>query len=483
MDGLDLKAFLEQQTMQGTVDSEGSFTVAREKALQKLNSFALPGEFDWVLKIVQAANVLEAPRLVVRQTRVATSFYFCPGQAKEFPTETALLEALNSLTLERDDPMHQLAMALRSLVQQSRLSFVLAVRHQGELCKPIYAGDDVSRLDSGTREAWTSLKVEGVRLTVSHFTGDESYTGRYLPTFTKQTRRDLGILQALESRCFASPTAIEIDGRLVTLVFPRGDFFTTHKLRPLLLGRLSRDSGTGALQAELQPVSPYLPRQRLRVTAQDQRKSAWLSITAPDWRMHNLAFRSASRLLTPATSLFDRSVSSHDIWWVRHGVVVARLRAPSDPANQTRLSLFLPAEDLRSDLSGLQIEQEAQHQTAQEALGAIENALVLGVSTSALREGLLLHPEPSAKLGQEQTTEAIEQAGDSAATRSLFAFELPAFGLGLLALADRAAEFLAQLPLHEARLKIWADASHHRLEFLTLEIREGGRRLISGELA
>jgi hypothetical protein len=38
--------------------------------------------------------------------------------------------------LDKDDPIHQLAMALRSLVEQSRLSFVLAIRQHGELCKP-----------------------------------------------------------------------------------------------------------------------------------------------------------------------------------------------------------------------------------------------------------------------------------------------------------------------------------------------------------
>ena len=56
MSGFDLGEYLQQARSEGRQDSEGSFTVAQDKALKKLAHFALPGKFDWVLKVVQAAN-------------------------------------------------------------------------------------------------------------------------------------------------------------------------------------------------------------------------------------------------------------------------------------------------------------------------------------------------------------------------------------------------------------------------------------------
>ena len=75
MSGFDLQAYLHDQRAEGVQDSEGSFTVAREKALTKMAHYALPGEFSWTLKIVQAANCWQAELLEIVQTRVATSGY------------------------------------------------------------------------------------------------------------------------------------------------------------------------------------------------------------------------------------------------------------------------------------------------------------------------------------------------------------------------------------------------------------------------
>lgn len=75
---IDLRSFLASAQQDGKLDTEGSFTLSADKAQEKLASFALPGEFDWVLKIVQAANLWNLLRLSVAQTRVATSFTFQP---------------------------------------------------------------------------------------------------------------------------------------------------------------------------------------------------------------------------------------------------------------------------------------------------------------------------------------------------------------------------------------------------------------------
>lgn len=348
--GLDLKAFLDSQVQEGVVDSRGAFTVAREKALKKLASYALPGDYDWVLKVVQAVNVWAAPRLVVQQSRVATSFFFCPPAGAIFPSESAIVEALESVALDGENPVHQLAMALRSLVEQCELSFVLAVRQHGAVSKPIFAGADVSGLDSKTREQWTQLEWEGVRLTVSHFKPGESLTGRYVPTFSRQTRRDVEILRQLESLCFASPAPIEVDRRPVARVFPRGDFFQTHYLRPWLLGTLS-DSGQGRAVRTWDPVPIRIPRNHLFVSSSlEQRDRPWFLVTGFDWKIYTSGYVTMVRTLGPLNWRFVPNM--HHLYWVRHGVVVEGYRIPGSAAT---LTLFLPAERLRSDLSGLQV--------------------------------------------------------------------------------------------------------------------------------
>lgn len=459
--GLDLKAFLESQSSEGVVDSKGAFTVAREKALKKLASFALPGEYDWVLKVVQAVNVWGAPRLVVRQSRVATSFYFCPPAGSVFPSESAIVGALESVALDRDDPVHQLAMALRSLVEQCQLSFVLAVRQHGATSKPIYAGADISGLDSHTRESWTQMSSEGVRLTVSHFKPNESLTGRYIPTFSKQARRDVHILTTLSQRCFASAVPVEVDSRPVSLVFPRGDYYQSHRLRPLILGRLDPELAT----AQVQPVSARLPRENLTVSASPERRGTpWFLLTGPDWKTVTPGYDALANALQP----LDRptEVALNTVYWVRHGVTVKGFRILGQ-VHDLSLSLFLPGEQLRTDLGGLQVDNslDATAMTSS-ALKAISDALADQLANGqALRTALTAAPEKVPTNGESASRENVEKAGESAFSRSI-AIELPTIGLGVLALLNRATALLEHLPLHDRRLATWADLVEKKLGLL-----------------
>ncbi len=221
-EGFDLREFLEQQRREGVEQGEGAFTIASDKLLTKVAKFSLPRDEDWVLKIVQAVNAWCAQRLVIRQTRLATSFFFCPPDKTSFPTEGRLIQSLSAGVLEADQPIAMLSMALRSLVDQVGLSFVLALRQDDATGKPIFAGDDTSALSPEVREQWSSLNRNGVRLTVSHFRGSESSKGRYVPTFAGIPRRDLAITGVLESLAYTSGVPIHLDGRLLTNRIWRG---------------------------------------------------------------------------------------------------------------------------------------------------------------------------------------------------------------------------------------------------------------------
>ena len=51
----DLGRFLNQQASEGSLDSEGEFTIDHAVAARKLARFAMPDEYSWVLKLVQAS--------------------------------------------------------------------------------------------------------------------------------------------------------------------------------------------------------------------------------------------------------------------------------------------------------------------------------------------------------------------------------------------------------------------------------------------
>jgi hypothetical protein len=76
----ELEEYLTGCLAEGDRDSSGAFTLARDKALEKLGNFSLPREDAWVLKVVQAAVASQATSLEVRQTSNEIQFSFGPAR-------------------------------------------------------------------------------------------------------------------------------------------------------------------------------------------------------------------------------------------------------------------------------------------------------------------------------------------------------------------------------------------------------------------
>ena len=344
--GFDLKQYLDDQRSQGQAESEGAFTIAQDKALTKLAHFALPGPVDWVLKIVQAANAWQAESLVVSQTREATSFFFVPTK-ESFPHDQEIVSALTSGNLDNSNPVYMLCMALRSLVDQAELSFVLATCRAGVLGEPIYAGDDISKLQSATRKKWSHLDSEGLRLTVSHFKASESMTGRFVPFLSGYQRRDTMIAGILENKAYASATSIVLDGRRVTEPALISGIGSGPDHRAIYLAVMEDEQE----QSYLYPV--LRSRKKLSTPPGSLRRgSPWYILRGPAWRYledHLGPSLRVERLLRPRIPR-----TRHSINWLRDGVVVGRSTIVSKTAGSS-VSLFAPAEDLRSDLSGLSV--------------------------------------------------------------------------------------------------------------------------------
>jgi len=107
----------------GELDSSGSFTIAGEAAIGKLAAFQLPRKTAWLLKIVQAAVVSGAPEIRIFQTNETTSFRFSPPD--ELCMET-LKKALLSPQVQGSDIYRHLAVGLRAVGFGDRRQFTLA---------------------------------------------------------------------------------------------------------------------------------------------------------------------------------------------------------------------------------------------------------------------------------------------------------------------------------------------------------------------
>ena len=432
MSGFDLQAFLADQRAEGMPEEkEGSFTVAREKALTKLAHYALPAEYSWVLKIVQAANCWNAELLEIVQTRVATSFYFNPREPDDLPTDEEIISVLHSGNLK--GPVGLLGMALCSLVQQANLSFVLAVRRGADTQKPIYAGDDTSALDQSTREKWTAMSRPGIRLTVSHFRGSESWMGRYTPTITRVPRRDVEIVKALEEKAFGSHTAITVDRRLLTSVScsKLGMFEVIY--RPFMSGRFDRE------HLDVVNHSPLPDRHnfsKIRLAPPD--RSPHFLVCSLEWRVQR------------ALATGDGSFSGlpfpprHRVYWVRFGVVVAE-KSLHNSTSGTTFCLFVPADTHRTDLTGLAIdfaedEKAGVIRLASQAIDTLEKE-----ATSYLSNlGNLESEDTGVWSFTYQDQSAIAAAGFSIATESLLS--LVRYAQSVRDKAIEALNELVQLP-------------------------------------
>jgi hypothetical protein len=114
---------LDNASQLGTLESEGSFTIAGEAAIGKLAAFQLPRSSAWILKIVQAAVVNRAPELRIRQGNETTAFTFQTSDGFQIEDlKQALLSPQGRGALLVD----HLAVGLRAVGFGDRRAFTLA---------------------------------------------------------------------------------------------------------------------------------------------------------------------------------------------------------------------------------------------------------------------------------------------------------------------------------------------------------------------
>lgn len=210
---LDLGAFLSDQVAGGQVDSRGEFTVSHTQAARKLARFALPRSSAWVSKLVQAANRWDCPALQIRQSRSETLFHFSLPRASDIPTEDAIVSRLLSGKVGGPDALDAFCTALRALVEQAFLSFIL-VADDGDLApRPIYAGHYYGALSEKARLHKRFNPKTGLSLTVYHRPPSREEDG--VKEILTRFRSYVPIIEELDRYCYTSRVPIWLDGRRV----------------------------------------------------------------------------------------------------------------------------------------------------------------------------------------------------------------------------------------------------------------------------
>ena len=321
--------WVENLANEGTWESEGRFTLDKDKAWDKLSTYQLPFEQAWVLKLVQAAVLAACESLQVRLTGSESSFRFV-GQSRW--TEESVTRALFSADSAQDLALVPLAAAVRYL---ARSADKLLALHYPDGTTQVWDGEAFHTETS-------PYPVEAFELTV--FSARKS--GRFW-SLGASGLDDLAMIgKVLSNLAYPSPIPINLDGRLINGFSNDAQGGSTSHTAPIAL----------------LPVNPTLHLPEFRF------------LRDRDWRPEKdeLSARLDGELMAVygeplvcgALACFTANVhetveapsfSSQPsyIKWVKDGVIIRAEKV--EARGSIGLTLLISAEGLRTDLSGLNL--------------------------------------------------------------------------------------------------------------------------------
>ncbi len=246
-------------------------------------------------------------------------------------------------------PEERLAIALRSLVEQSGFSFLL-VFPNGTESQSLFAGGDFSQMSEALRQRLARMESPGVRLVASLLRAEESTTGRILGGYLIAHReRYLDLARELERAGCLCPLPITLDGRRINGLLDNPAHGYTTSRRPLILSGVHLpDSNPLPVPAGLEEKIMSLRTHRRRASRTyggRQGFSAWYLLSVGQ----------------PEHALRRRKVPYH---WLQDGVIVESKQIDLGYGTENcELELFLDARELKTDLTGLRL-VESEEKTA-----------------------------------------------------------------------------------------------------------------------
>lgn len=340
---LDFGAFLAAQTSEGSVDSQGEFTISQRQASQKLAKFALPRSTSWVSKLVQAAVGWRCKEIRIRQTKTETFFHFAMRDIDQIPSESHFLSHILSGNIGDKEPIDSFCLALRALVEQANLSFILVANDGKASSKPIYAGSHYSELSEKERLSSRFRPGTGLWLTVYHYLSAELSD---VLAVVNGARGAIPIINELDSYCYPSPIPIILEGRRIDSLVVNGALSFSQTNRPIYFGG----------------IKDYLEHSPARLPLPEDFETKSPSLLTTPRRLRRTYCGSSNFQAVYVLSLnidaYAESISdglrSSNVVWLNDGIVVEK-----DLLHVTTrgisLTIFANASGLATDLTGFSL--------------------------------------------------------------------------------------------------------------------------------
>lgn len=404
--------FLNQQSESGHWESEGQFTLAKEKALEKIANFQLPFENAWILKLVQWAvcggntTPIEVA-LQLKETRFVFGEFDCT-------LDTIEQEFFNPEPQGNRALGHLLA-ALWAIGLAEKSTFLLCLPDQNEGL--LWNGDRLERRKLPQVPRQVSLAIGA----------PQQGTGAvgWVKSMIGSSSRNADLLSILSERCFTCPVPLSVDGRRIDSYFhcpthkdSETNIVLTLETHEAALPSLTTPPQTfhrkvlSNRQAQLRLTKfPYDP------TYRDVRIEASKSQTIP--QSANVAcLLTAHRTWTTSGQKPEWLDASQRnlLLWIQDGVVVeeSQLLRGSFAMSTT---VFISADGLRNDMTGLKlVECEEKKSRYHKMITAMHSLLEKG---EAVREAANLALAKAQKTGKNWSRALWAAGAASVATGQL----------------------------------------------------------------
>jgi hypothetical protein len=333
----ELENFLAEQAAEGYFDSSGEFSLSRDKALAKLSAYQLPRPCAWILKIVSAAQVMGASRLVIRSGSHDVDFQFeGPCTWDYAQVEEAIFDPLTT----PDSSLDHFKRALWATGLNEMRPF-----------RVLLPGMPQALIWDGRQICYQAAsECKGLYLQISHRNVFERSAMAALQVFDNFQRNQV-LSDELRDYAFTAPFELSYNGRRFDSLWNCPSHGYTDQSLPIFLGfnecdapHLPLSPGTfeaGQVRSRLaklhKKVGPLLPPQKTVQSA------CLLSIHL--------------RADAEADSGWQLRRQEPILYWVRDGIVVAREILKPGPWSVSA-ALFASASDLEVDLTGFQLRKD-----------------------------------------------------------------------------------------------------------------------------
>lgn len=338
--GID--AYVAEQHGVGERIASGTFTLASQKALEKLARFQLPERETWILKLVQAAVCSEGAQAIrITQTRSYTEFVLDANPGWELST---IVEAVFSVGEPPTRGLKHLVVALRTVGIRDKRPFNVALE-----------GADRSLYWSGLEFSYDApLPLKGVRIAVSHQATSQNLS--WLRSLFGAASINSTVGSMLSKKAFCCPIPLFLDNRRLDAL--------QHSVasgKAVLMGSFQAE---GLPEIETPKGTDELPV--YQTSFKEER---------PQSLLYTVGMVSGSFL---GIAVSQRK-SSH-FYWVLDGVCIESERLDTEESDFF-VRAFVSADGLRTDLSSFSLVDSQEKQvTRLRMLMSLPEALEQGIS-------------------------------------------------------------------------------------------------------